>query len=328
MKVIDVPTGKIAIMQGQRGQLEFLSIGDYGKAKNIKADFLGLTQEINGVPHGDIMPLSEKWVITISTQYGCSMGCKFCDVPKVGPGINATFDDMAEQITQGLGLFPKVTATKRLNVHFARMGEPTFNHAVPDVAFFLHDIVRPYIGNSLIHPVLSTMLPKRNACLMPVLSAWVSDIKNQKFRGDAGLQFSINSTDDEQREEMFNGSSLPLSEISAIGQILEQPKGRKFALNFALADSYKVDAEKLRSLFDPTKFMVKITPIHATKACKQNHIETCEGYELYRSYALVEQQLKAVGFDVLVFVPSKEEDESRITCGNAILATEELSCVN
>ena len=26
------------------------------------------------------------------------------------------------------------------------------------------------------------------------------------------------------------------------------------------------------------------------------------------------------GFDVIVFIPSKEEDESRITCGNAILA--------
>ena len=32
--------------------------------------------------------------------------------------------------------------------------------------------------------------------------------------------------------------------------------------------------------------------------------------------------LEAVGFDVIVFVPSKEEDESRITCGNAILADE------
>ena len=30
-------------------QLEFLTVGDYGKENNIKADFLGLSKEINGV---------------------------------------------------------------------------------------------------------------------------------------------------------------------------------------------------------------------------------------------------------------------------------------
>ena len=40
-----------------------------------------------------------------------------------------------------------------------------------------------------------------------------------------------------------------------------------------------------------------------------------------KTYKEAEEALKAVGFDVIVFVPSKEEDESKITCGNAILAT-------
>jgi 23S rRNA (adenine2503-C2)-methyltransferase len=31
--------------------------------------------------------------------------------------------------------------------------------------------------------------------------------------------------------------------------------------------------------------------------------------------------LKQAGYDVIVFIPSKEEDESRITCGNAILSS-------
>lgn len=81
-KIVKVPTGEIYVAEGQLGQLEFLTVGDYGKNANIKADFLGITRELNGVPNGAPMPLTEKWVITISTQYGCSMGCKFCDVPK------------------------------------------------------------------------------------------------------------------------------------------------------------------------------------------------------------------------------------------------------
>lgn len=73
-----IPTGYLFTSKGERGMLETLSIGDYGKSKNIKADFLGFTKEINGVPNCDCMPLSEKWVITLSTQYGCPQKCTFC----------------------------------------------------------------------------------------------------------------------------------------------------------------------------------------------------------------------------------------------------------
>ena len=60
-KTIKVPTGEIYIATGEKGlPLEFLSVGDYGKSANIKADFLGITREINGVPNGTPMPLSEK----------------------------------------------------------------------------------------------------------------------------------------------------------------------------------------------------------------------------------------------------------------------------
>ena len=118
-----MPTGNILIIE-QKGKLELLSIGDYGKEKNVKADFMGLTRKIEGVPNGDIMPLEVKWVLTLSTQYGCSMDCLFCDVPKVGRGINATYNDLKNQIEIGLQQHPEVLATKRLNVHYARMGEP------------------------------------------------------------------------------------------------------------------------------------------------------------------------------------------------------------
>lgn len=318
-KNIQVPTGNICVMKGEKGEIEFLSVGDYGKDSNIKADFLGITRELNGVPNGEIMPLSEKWVITISTQYGCSMGCKFCDVPKVGRGLNATLNDITNQLIEGLKLHPEILSTKRLNLHYARMGEPTFNFDVIEHAKQLHKIVKPYIGNSMIHPVISTMLPKSNKNLMEFLNEWC-DIKNYTYRGDAGLQFSINSTDDEQRNEMFSGNSLPLNDIAEIGRWLPYPKGRKYALNFALADSYIVDADKLATLFSPKKFMVKITPLHKTKSCDDNGIITTNGYDAFTPYKKTENNLKNAGFDVIVFVPSYDEDLGLITCGNAILS--------
>lgn len=316
---IEVPTGNICVMQGERGLIEFLSIGDYGKDLNIKADFLGITRELNGVPNGEIMPLSEKWVITISTQYGCSMNCRFCDVPKVGRGLNATLNDLTNQVIEGLKLHPEIKATKRLNLHYARMGEPTFNFDVIEHAKQLHKVVNPYIGNSMIHPVISTMLPKANKSLMEFLNEWCN-IKNNLYNGDAGLQFSINSVNNIQRNDMFSGNSLTLEEISEIGKILPFPKGRKYTLNFALADNYEVDAIKLSRLFNPDKFMCKITPIHKTTTSDENGIITNLGYEKFTPYQEAETNLKSAGFDVIVFVPSYDEDLGLITCGNAILS--------
>lgn len=75
VRTILTHTGKIYV----DNQLEFLTVGDYGKENNIKADFLGLTKEIHGVENTAV-DLSKKWVATISTQKGCPMHCKFCDV--------------------------------------------------------------------------------------------------------------------------------------------------------------------------------------------------------------------------------------------------------
>lgn len=44
------------------------------------------------------------------------------------------------------------------------------------------------------------------------------------------------------------------------------------------------------------------------------------GYYSYDVYEQFEKPLIAEGWDVIVFIPSIEEDEDRITCGNALLA--------
>jgi len=57
-----------------------------------------------------------------------------------------------------------------------------------------------------------------------------------------------------------------------------------------------------------------------TKSCKDNNIITSNGYLDYLPYRQIEKKLQAEGFDVLIFIPSIEEDNSKITCGNAILS--------
>lgn len=53
---------------------------------------------------------------------------------------------------------------------------------------------------------------------------------------------------------------------------------------------------------------------------EKNGIKTAEGYERFTPYQKAEEELIKAGFDVLIFVPSYNEEVGRITCGNAILS--------
>jgi len=327
MNKIKLPTGFLFTDTYSKGELETLSIGDYGKSKNIKADFLGYTRELNGVPSGEIQPLQEKWVITLSTQYGCPMKCTFCDVPEVEFRGNATFQDLKDQLYNAFKCFPDVKYTDRLNIHFARMGEPTFNSEVISFSNWL-SIAKPQIQEELgirievIHPVFTTMLPKSEKSLDRI--AQFAIIKNRIFTGQAGLQFSINSTCDKQRDEMFKGQALSLEQISKFAKKLPPPIGRKYCLNFAYASGNECNGEKLAKLFNPDNWMVKITPIHNNNACRENGIVTIDGYSNFYPYKQPEQSFKNAGFDVLIFIPSQDEEDGLITCGNAILGGSKL----
>lgn len=310
MKTILTHTGKIYV--DTEHKLEFLTVGDYGKENNIKANFLGLTKEINGVANTEV-DLSKKWVATISTQKGCPMNCKFCDVPKFGFYGNASIEDMERQIRTIIEN-ESVRYTERFNVHFARMGEPTWNQDVLAFGIALKGVVRRCgLRADTVHPVVSTMLPRANTKLENFLHVWCS-IKNDLYGGEAGLQLSINSTSDKQRLELFDSRSLSLSAISKIADKLPMPKGRKYTLNFPVTAQTILDAKELTSLFDKDKFIVKITPIHETASAIENGFEVT-GYSDYNVYRMFEQPLLEEGWDVIVFVPSKEEDSDRITCG-------------
>lgn len=306
-KIIKVPTGEILIVDGSKGKLEMLSLADYGQDVNLNQH----KPVVDGTP---LMPLTKKWVVTISTQYGCSMGCTFCDVPKVGAGVNATFYDLTGQILTALILPDKPKQTSRLNIHFARMGEPSWNPNVLDCGHWVHTHLSAEYNP---HPVVSTMMPRHNPWLKTFIHTWMR-IKNRVYLGNAGLQISINSTDEAERKTMFSNNACSLEEIATIMQGII-PVGRKITLNFAVA-GYTVDCEKLARLFSPEIYIVKLTPMHKTNSAIQNSIKTDGDYTTPEPYLELEARMQKAGYETLTFIASREEDEGRITCGNAILS--------
>ena len=307
VKRIKVPTGDILVLDGQSGPIEMVCLGDYGKEINLNQD-----KKVDG--SYPFLPLTEKMVITISTQAGCSMGCKFCDVLYVGKGINCTLNDLQQQVLTGLHLHPEVTYSNRLNVHYARMGEPTWNPNVLDHAKWMKEHVDPEYN---VHPVVSTMMPKGNVWLKTFIHAWIR-IKNRVYSGNAGLQVSLNGTDEIERNIMFNNNALSIPDIAKIfdGSI---PFGRKFTLNFPVAN-WEIDPDILLRYFNPEHFLCKLTPVHKTACAEKNEIKTGGDYTTSQPYHEVAENLRKAGYEVLVFVASEDEDLGMITCGNAILA--------
>lgn len=304
-------------------KMEYLYVGDYGKENNIKADFLGFKKEINQVEHHKV-DLKDKMVVTISTQKGCPMNCMFCDCPKVKFGGNVSREELSEEVVNAIK-FSGCKYTERFNLHLARMGEPSLNadNVLDFLSYDLRDIVDANMRADVIHPVFTTMMPKSLGIekLSKILKRFCH-IKNEEYDGEAGLQLSINSTDEKQRDELFRGRSLSLECISYICRSLPMPIGRKYTLNFPVTDKTILDPKELSRLFDKDKFIVKITPIHETNEANTNGINTPDGYYKYDVYRQFEKPLLNDGWEVIVFIPSKEEDEDRITCGNALLSIE------
>lgn len=317
-KITKTHTGKIVTDTDLT--LEYLYVGDYGKENNIKASFLGYNRRIDEVEHKPV-DITDKLVVTVSSQKGCPMKCNFCDCPKLGFKGNATLPELITEIMSSVAL-SGIKHGHRLNVHYARMGEPTFNPNVITSAEFIAQILMSENSDvtfDTYHPVVSTMMPKSNKNLKEFLHKWVTMGFVYGGEDGFGLQFSINTLDENDRNEMFRNRSLSLQEISDIIKELPYPKKRKYTLNFAVTSKSNLDVDLMNKYFDKEKCIVKITPIHETVEAID------EGYEIVHDFDVYEQFEKPLvndGWDVIVFVPSKEEDEDRITCGNSLIALE------
>jgi len=193
------------------------------------------------------------------------------------------------------------------------MGEPTWNPAVLECAEWIQSNLSDFTP----HPVVSTMMPRHNRHLSWFIGQWMK-IKNEIYGGNAGLQLSINSTNEIERERMFKGNALPLADIAGVMRGLV-PIGRKITLNFAVAN-YEVDPDILLRWFSPDHFIVKLTPMHKTLVADFKGVKTEGDYTTPEPYLTLEDKLKTAGYDVLTFIASHDEDASRITCGNAILS--------
>lgn len=315
LRVFEKKNGTVFV--DEKRKLEFVSAPGRELQYRVKSDSLGYLYD-NG--RKDARPSYENsWLITLCNQKGCPMRCTFCDCPGFGYYGNVSFEDLEYQLQTVLDNTGS-TYTKCLEINFMRMGEPTFN---PDILKFLEfrmkDMILEKVKAEKIIPTISTMVPRRKDEVISYLKEYCR-INNEIYEGKAGLQFSINTTDETIRQAQFKGLSLSLEDIAAIIDELPVPAVNKYALNFAVTKDSILDAEKIDRLFDRNKCKIKITPIHKTFNAVDNGFKITSEYDDFEVFKSFEQSFLNLGWDVITYLDSKEEDSDALTCGNLLLS--------
>jgi 23S rRNA (adenine2503-C2)-methyltransferase len=258
-------------------------------------------------------PRRDKWVLIISTMFGCPVGCLMCDAGGHYRG-RLTADEMLGQIDYMVKRrFPDGhIPIRKFKIQFARMGEPSLNPAVLEV---LETLPRSYRAAGLM-PSVSTVAPLGGRCFFGRLV----DIKDRLYSGGRfQLQFSIHTTDDALRDRLIPTPKWDLSDIAAYGSCFHCKGDRKITLNAALAEGMPLDADVLLSHFDPAKFLIKITPLNPTYQARRHRLSSYVAAgsgcpETEGRYEVVER-LRSVGFEVLVSIGQPEENLIGSNCG-------------
>jgi 23S rRNA (adenine2503-C2)-methyltransferase len=193
------------------------------------------------------------------------------------------------------------------------MGEPSFNHAVLDV---LERFPEKYPVDNFVAS-LSSIAPHGTDRFFDRLLDIKKDLYDKSFQ----LQFSLHSTDVEQRNKLMPVTKWSFGKMASYGEKFYSEGGKKLTLNFALGKDNILDARSLKEFFDPDIFLVKVTPVNPTFKARQNNIDSLIVRE-EKEYPVIDS-LKEVGYDVILSIGEWEENEIGSNCGQYIKSLNE-----
>ncbi|MBN2550888.1 MAG: hypothetical protein JXB15_17120 [Anaerolineales bacterium] len=254
----------------------------------------------------------KKWVLLVSTMFGCPVGCMMCDAGGYYQGKPSKEEILAQIDFLVRRRYPEGSIPcEQFKIQFARMGEPALNMSVLDV---LDELPLRYHAPGLM-PSVSTIAPVGTNRFFERLL----QIKNEKYpAGHFQFQFSLHTTDEALRDRLIPVRKWSFAEMARYGERFYAPGDRKITLNFALAQGTPLDPAVLLAHFDPTRFLVKITPLNPTYRARDNALASyIDPFQEDENDALV-QALREAGYRVIVSIGEVEENLIGSNCGQYI----------
>lgn len=258
------------------------------------------------------LPREKKWVLLISTMFGCPIGCMMCDAGGNYQGKPSKGEIFAQIDYLVHKRFPDGNIpSQQFKIQFARMGEPSLNENVLDV---LDELPNRYNAPGLM-PSISTVAPAGTDAFFERLL----EIKNEKYSdGHFQFQFSIHTTDNALRDQLIPVKKWGLEKMAEYGANFYTEGERKITLNFALAQDTPIDPKILLEHFDPAQFLIKITPLNPTYRASENKLDSyIDPNNESKGYKVV-NALQAAGYQVIVSIGEVEENYIGSNCGQYI----------
>jgi 23S rRNA (adenine2503-C2)-methyltransferase len=258
------------------------------------------------------VPRKKKWVLIVSSLFGCPIGCTFCDA-----GITYNGKLSKEEIFAQIDFpirkrFPNGNVNvEKFKIQFARVGEPSLNPAVIEA---LSELPSRYKAPGLL-PCLSTIAPAGSDSFFDKL---LNVRKNIYEKKNFQLQFSIHTTDENLRDRLIPAKKWSLEKISEYGEVFFKEGYRKVTLNFALSQDAPVDPSVLIQYFNPDKFLIKLTPINPTYNALKNKISSFINYGNNDRLKVLIDKFKNTGYEVITSIGILEENNIGSNCGQYI----------
>jgi 23S rRNA (adenine2503-C2)-methyltransferase len=255
----------------------------------------------------------ERWILMVSTLFGCPVKCLFCDA---GGGYRGkpTAEEILMQIDHMVKeRFPdRVIPASKFKIQFARMGEPSLNMAVLEA---LKELPSRYQTRRLM-PSISTIAPHGTDAFFEQLI----DVKNRFYSGGRfQLQYSIHTTDVALRDKLIPVKKWDFARMAEYGERFHRAGDRKITLNFALVENSPIRADVLTRYFDPSRHLIKLTPVNPTSRAAQNHLASHIDPMRPESAESVARPLLEAGYEVIVSIGEVEENEIGSNCGQYVL---------
>lgn len=266
-----------------------------------------------------LVDYKQKWLMTVSTQKGCTHNCQFCDVARLPFKGNLTQEEIEYQVKFLLNNTGYIKECNKAKIGFARMGEPAHNlFNVLNTIKRLPEISKEQNKKIKWLPCFNTILPKQ--CKHNPLEVMdnVIEVKEKDYNGFLHMQISCNSTCEETRSRLFGGAKV-LDLESIITYVKKKNiTNRTITLNFIVMKDVEVDVNKLSKMgLTGDRFAVKLIPLNKTNNSENHQLETYANYSNYEKLLQLKDDFTKVGVPTVVDAIAKCE-EAGLCCGQLV----------
>ena len=200
-----------------------------------------------------IIPEKNHFTLCISSQVGCSQGCRFCMTARGGLVRNLSAGEIVSQVRDVQHQVSAQGGMPLTNIVFMGMGEPLANYE--NVVQAVDVITNGDFGLK----ISTRRVTVSTAGLVPKMADLGRDTR-------VNLAVSLNATDDATRTRLMPiNRKYPIAELIAACRSYPLPPRRKITFEYILmkgVNDSMADAQRLAKLLRPVKAKINLIPFN------------------------------------------------------------------